>query len=65
MQERMVHKTFQIDESKLERLKALSAKTRVPVSVYIREGVDTVLRHAEAQQRTVETVTKRMEETDG
>ena len=32
--------TLYIDESQLNRLKALSKKTRVPRSEYIREGIE-------------------------
>ena len=36
------------DPDKVEKLKKLSKKTRVPVSVYIRDGVDLVLKKEKA-----------------
>jgi predicted DNA-binding protein len=65
MSERMVQKTFTIEEGKLERLKALSAKTRVPVSVYIREALDRVLDLAEKQQRMTEQAAANAEQERG
>ena len=44
-------KTLFIDKEQVEILKKLSAKTRVPISVYIREGVDLVLNKHEKQLR--------------
>ena len=42
-----VLRTLFLDEKQLERLKRLSAKTRVPQAVYIREGLDLVLKKYE------------------
>ena len=39
--------TIYLTEHQLLRLKELSTKTRVPVSVYIREGIDLVLKKEE------------------
>jgi len=36
--------TVYITEEQDEKLKELSRRTKVPVAVYIREGIDTVLR---------------------
>ena len=44
-------KSLFLDKEQVERLKKLSAKTRVPTSVYIREGVDLVLNKYERQSR--------------
>jgi hypothetical protein len=38
-----------IDEKQIERLAKLSTKTRVPRSVYIRDGLDFILEKAEKQ----------------
>jgi len=37
--------TIYITEEQDERLKELSRRTKVPVAVYIREGIDIVLDH--------------------
>lgn len=50
---RMVQHTFQIEESKLTRLRALSDATGVPMSVYVREGLDRVLELAGKQMGTI------------
>jgi len=44
-------KSLFLDQEQVERLKKLSAKTRVPISVYIREGADLVLNKYERQLR--------------
>jgi len=44
-------KSLFLDKEQVEKLKKLSAKTRVPISVYIREGVDLVLNKYEKQLR--------------
>jgi len=51
----MVQKTFSVEEDKLARLQALSARTRVPIAVYVREAIDRVLDLAEKQQRMAES----------
>ena len=38
-----------MDEKQIERLAKLSAKTRVPRSVYIRDGLDFILDKCEKQ----------------
>ena len=38
-----------IDEKQIERLARLSAKTRVPKAVYIRDGLDFILNKSEKQ----------------
>ena len=37
-------RTIYFDEEQIERLRKLSAKTRVPQAVYIRDAVDLVLK---------------------
>ena len=44
-------KSFFFDKEQLARLKNLSSKTRVPITVYIREGVDLVLNKYEGNLR--------------
>lgn len=44
MARRMLGTTVNIEGAQLARLKALSESTGVPVAVYIREGVDAVLK---------------------
>ena len=36
-------KSFFLEKEQLEKLKKLSAKTKVPQAVYVREGMDLVL----------------------
>lgn len=64
MPKRMLHRTFDVDPAQLARLRALSEHTRVPVSVYVREGLDRVLELAETQQRTLEAALARREAPD-
>jgi predicted DNA-binding protein len=64
MSEQMIKRTFTLDEKQAERLKALSERTRVPASVYIREGLDRVLDLAEKQQRSIEAATQRVDPED-
>jgi len=44
-------KSLFFNKEQIERLKKLSAKTRVPISVYIREGVELVLNKYEKHLR--------------
>lgn len=43
MQRKKVSTTVYITEDQNEDLKALSAKTKVPVAEYIRQGIDLIL----------------------
>jgi len=43
MRGRKVLTSIHIYEEQLEKLKRLSAKTKIPRAVYIREGIDLVL----------------------
>ena len=44
--------TIYLDVEQIERLRKLSAKTRVPQAVYIREGIDLALkRHLEKTRK--------------
>ena len=48
MSRRKDSRTVDIEETQLHALRRLSESTRVPVSVYIREGIDLALqKHAE------------------
>ena len=51
---KMVQKTIYIEQDKLERLHALSERTRVPVAEYIRQGVERVTKLATIQMDTLE-----------
>jgi predicted DNA-binding protein len=42
-----VSTTVYLTEEQLERLRLLHERTKVPVSVYIREGIDLVLKRYE------------------
>ncbi|MBF0106458.1 MAG: ribbon-helix-helix domain-containing protein [Deltaproteobacteria bacterium] len=44
MRERKVSTTVYLTEAQYESLKELSEETKVPVAVYIRQGVDMVLK---------------------
>lgn len=45
-------RTVYLDVEQIERLRKLSAKTRVPQAVYIREGIDFVLnKHSEKTRK--------------
>lgn len=57
--ERMVVRTFTLDEDKHARLRALSERTRIPAGELIREGLETVLSIAERQWRMVAHVQDR------
>ncbi len=43
MSERKVSTTVYITREQSERLKALNARTKVPVAEYIRQGIDRIL----------------------
>jgi predicted DNA-binding protein len=44
-----------VDEAQAERLRRLSARTRVPMSVYIRDAVEVVLLRYDQQPLSSET----------
>ncbi len=47
-----VLRSIYMDIEQIERLKELSAQTRVPQAVYIREGIDFVLnKHSEKRRK--------------
>lgn len=45
MSRKKISSTIYITPEQSERLKLLHERTKVPVAVYIREGIDLVLRH--------------------
>lgn len=47
MSRKKVSTTIYITPEQAERLRLLNDRTKVPVSVYIREGIDMVLKHYE------------------
>ena len=47
MSRKKVSTTIYITPGQAERLKELHERTKVPVAVYIREGIDLVLKHYE------------------
>jgi predicted DNA-binding protein len=47
MSRKKISTTIYITPGQSERLKMLHARTKVPVAVYIREGIDMVLQHYE------------------
>lgn len=47
MSRRKVSTTIYITPEQAERLRLLHDRTKVPIAVYIREGIDTVLKHYE------------------
>ena len=52
------------DVEQLEKLKKLSEKTRVPQSVYIRDGLDLVLKmHEKKRKKQVNRRTKQVDKT--
>ena len=63
MSRRKISTTIYITPGQAERLKMLHDRTKVPVAVYIREGIDLVLRHYEhllpgqltLEERTLDT----------
>jgi predicted DNA-binding protein len=47
MSRKKISTTIYITPAQSERLKMLHDRTKVPVAVYIREGIDMVLKHYE------------------
>jgi Ribbon-helix-helix domain len=47
MSRKKVSTTIYITPEQAERLKMLHERTKVPIAVYIREGIDMVLKHYE------------------
>jgi predicted DNA-binding protein len=47
MSRKKISTTIYITPAQSERLKLLHQRTKVPVAVYIREGIDMVLQHYE------------------
>jgi predicted DNA-binding protein len=47
MSRKKISTTIYITPAQAERLKMLHDRTKVPVAVYIREGIDLVLKHYE------------------
>jgi predicted DNA-binding protein len=47
MSRKKISTTIYITQAQAERLKVLHERTKVPVAVYIREGIDMVLKHYE------------------
>jgi predicted DNA-binding protein len=47
MSRKKISTTIYITAAQAERLKMLHERTKVPVAVYIREGIDMVLKHYE------------------
>ena len=47
MSRKKISTTIYITPDQSERLKLLHARTKVPIAVYIREGIDMVLKHYE------------------
>jgi hypothetical protein len=47
MSRKKVSTTIYITPEQAERLKLLNDRTKVPIAVYIREGIDMVLKHYE------------------
>jgi len=47
MSRKKISTTIYITPGQSERLKMLHQRTKVPVAVYIREGIDMVLKHYE------------------
>ena len=47
MSRKKISTTIYITPAQSERLKMLHQRTKVPVAVYIREGIDMVLKHYE------------------
>ena len=45
MSRKKISTTIYITPAQSEQLKLLHARTKVPVAVYIREGIDMVLKH--------------------
>ena len=59
MSRKKVSTTIYITPEQADRLKLLHERTKVPIAVYIREGIDLVLKHYEhvlPGQMSLETV---------
>ena len=48
MSRKKISSTVYITPEQSERLKLLHERTKVPISVYIREGIDLILKHYES-----------------
>ena len=48
MSRKKISSTVYITPEQSERLKLLHERTKVPISVYIREGIDMILKHYES-----------------
>jgi len=49
LSEKKIMRSFFLDKKQLERLNRLSAVTRVPMAVYIRDGLELVLNKHERE----------------
>ena len=47
MSRKKISTTIYIEPEQSEKLKLLHGRTKVPIAVYIREGIDMVLKHYE------------------
>ena len=62
MSRKKVSTTIYITPEQADRLKLLHERTKVPIAVYIREGIDLVLKHYEhvlPGQMSLESATRR------
>ena len=62
MSRKKISTTIYITPEQNDRLKLLHERTKVPIAVYIREGIDMVLKHYEhvlPGQMTLETASKK------
>jgi len=51
LSEKKIMRSFFLDKKQLERLNRLSATTRVPMAVYIRDGLELVLNKHEREMK--------------
>lgn len=51
LSEKKIMRSFFLDKKQLEELNRLSAATRVPMAVYIRDGLDLVLNKHEREMK--------------
>lgn len=51
LSEKKIMRSFFLDKKQLEKLNRLSATTRVPMAVYIRDGLDLVLNKHEREMK--------------
>lgn len=49
---RMVQQQVILDPEQRDQLRALSARTRIPQSVFVREGIEAILAREEMRHRT-------------